>query len=136
MPAKKSKAPKRAAPKARAPRKPALPKLADGETYVGITLHDDRPHHLILLPGDEKLAWQKARDWAKAQGGTLPSRIDGLVLLKYAKAQFQPTAYWTDEQLAGDPACAWVRSFDWGTQDFGHVDDDWRCRAVRRVPIR
>ena len=40
MPAKK------AVTRKPAPRKPALPKLAKGETYVGITLHDDRLHHL------------------------------------------------------------------------------------------
>ena len=121
--------------KPRAARKPALPKLAKGEIYVGITLHDDRLHHLILLPGTTKSDWKAAGQWAREQGGVLPSRHDGLVLLKHARAQFDRDWCWLDEQLAVDPAFAWSKDFGWGYQFGSLVDDVLRARAVRRVAI-
>lgn len=116
-------------------KKPALPKLAKGEVYVGITLHDDKLHHLILLPGSTKTGWKSAGEWAKAQGGVLPSRHDGLVLLKHALAQFEREAYWLDEQLADDPSFAWFQGFGWGTQCSVGLGWELRARAVRRVLV-
>ena len=111
------------------------PKLNTGEIYVGITLHDDKLHHLILLPGSTKTGWKAAGEWAKAQGGVLPSRHDGLVLFKHARAQFERDWYWLDEQRADDPSNAWCQTFGWGSQ--GNLDLSWerRARAVRRVPF-
>ena len=111
------------------------PKLADGEIYVGITLHEDRLHHLILLPGNTKAGWEAAGRWAKAQGGVLPSRHDGLVLFRHARAQFEREAHWLDEQHADDPSCAWFQTFDWGYQSHGGLSWELRARAVRRVPV-
>lgn len=111
------------------------PQLKTGEIYVGITLHDDRLHHLILLAGTTKSDWKAAGQWAREQGGTLPSRHDGLVLFKHARAQFDRDWYWLDEQHADDPAFAWFQYFGWGNQYADHVDFVLRARAVRRVPI-
>lgn len=111
------------------------PALADGEIYVGITLHDNRPHHLVLLPGNSKSGWEAAGRWAKAQGGVLPSRHDGLVLFRHARAQFKREAYWLDEQLADDPSIAWYQDFNWGYQPSLSLSWKFRVRAVRRVPI-
>ena len=122
--------------RAAAPKKPALPKLAKGEIYVGITLHDDRLRHLILLPGSTKAGWKAAGDWAKAQGGVLPSRHDGLVLFKHARAQFEREAYWLDEQRADAPSYAWYQAFYWGSQNYADLSWELRARAVRRVTIR
>jgi len=111
------------------------PKLAKGEVYVGLTLHDDRLHHLILLPGSTKAGWKDAGAWATAQGGVLPSRHDGLVLLKHARALFERAYHWLDEQLADDPSLAWGQSFGWGGQNFADLVFELRVRAVRRVPV-
>ena len=116
-------------------KKPALPKLAKGEVYVGITLHDDKLHHLILLPGSTKTSWKAAGEWAKAHGGALPSRHDGLVLFKHARAQFERDWYWLDEQLADAPSCTWCQAFDWGLQGTSDLSWELRARAVRRVPL-
>ena len=121
--------------RAAAPRKPATPKLAEGETYVGITLHDDRLHHLILLPGETTATWTNADAWAHKQGGMLPSRHDGLVLLKHAKARFERAWYWLGEQHAGAAQFAWVQSFVWGLQTSTHQHLELRARAIRRVAI-
>ena len=111
------------------------PKLKRGEVYVGITLHDDKLRHLILLPGATMANWKDAGAWAKKQGGVLPSRHDGLVLLKRAKKAFEREWYWLDEQHADDPAFAWCQYFGWGTQLNAPTGNDLRVRAVRRVPI-
>lgn len=116
-------------------KKPTKLKLAKGEIYVGITLHGDRLHHLIILPGSTKAGWRSAGDWAKALGGALPSRHDGLVLFKHARAQFERDWYWLDEQLADDPSAAWIQSFYWGTQSTNGLSWELRARAVRRVPV-
>ena len=117
-------------------KKPRLPKLAKGEVYAGITLHDDRLNHLILLPGSTKANWEDAGAWASKKGGALPSRHDGLVLFKHAKAQFKTEWYWLDAQLAVGPAFAWYQHFGWGFQYDNHTDDQLFARAVRRVPIQ
>src|ERR1700690_2810987 len=61
----------------------------EGGIYAGLTIHDNQPMALVLLPGDEQLTWKDAWVWAEKQGGTLPSRIDQLVLWKNAKDQFK-----------------------------------------------
>lgn len=111
------------------------PELNPGEIYVGITLHDDRLHHLILLPGIIKAGWEAAGRWAKAQGGVLPSRHDGLVLFRHARAQFKREAYWLDEQRADGPSDAWCQGFGWSGQNDGDLSWELRARAVRRVPV-
>ena len=133
--ARKRKPARSAAPRTKASRKPVLPKLLEGEVYAGITLHDDRLHHLIILPGDTELDWQAARHYAAKAGGTLPSRVDALVLFKNARKQFHGAAYWTDEQRADVAQYAWFQDFDWGDQDDDRQDVRLRVRAVRRVAI-
>ena len=113
----------------------ALPALKKGETYIGLTLHNNKPHHLILLAGDEKKAWEAAIAWAKKKGGVLPSRVDILVLFERAKDAFQQTWYWTGQEYPGYADYAWVQYFGNGGQDGDHKSDDVRCRAVRRVAI-
>ena len=112
-----------------------LPKLKKGEINVGITLHDNKPHHLILLPGDEKKNWKDAVAWAKKKGAELPSRIDMLVLFERAKDKFEKTWYWTGQEYAGTADYAWIQYFSNGGQGSYHESDACRCRAVRRVAI-
>lgn len=108
-----------------------------GEKYAGITIHDGKPAHLYLLPGEiESATWKDAMAWAAKQGGELPSRIDHLVLLKNLKPEFKKTCHWSSEDHADDSAYAWDQSFFNGGQDYWHKDNKYRARAVRRVPIQ
>jgi hypothetical protein len=106
-----------------------------GGKHIGTTLHEGRPHALILLPGEFQGNWKDACDWAEKQGGVLPSRIDALVLLKHAKDEFKPEWYWLDEQPAAGNDFAWMQSFTDGGQDDIRKVITCRVRAVRRVPI-
>ena len=113
------------------------PTLKKGETYVGITLHNDKPHHLILLPNvEEDKTHAEATAWAKKQGGVLPSRIDMIVLFEKAKVKSHTYDwYWTNEKVASKAYYAWVAGFGYGYQIWYRKNNDSRCRAVRRVAI-
>ena len=116
----------------------SLPKIGDqweGGIYAGLTIYDNQPMALVLLPGDESLNWKDAVTWAEKQGGTLPSRIDQLVLWKNVKDQFKGEGYWSGEQCAPNDASAWCQNFGYGYQDGCRKDHDFRARAVRRLPI-
>ena len=80
-------------------------------TYMGLTLHDNAPMKLILLPGDVEKTWSDAQAWAAEQGGVLPSRFDALVLFQHHRERFQKAAYWTDAPLVDDEGYAWYQYF-------------------------
>lgn len=116
-----------------------LPALADGEKYAGFLLDENGAptHHVVLLAGDSKpIAWKKAVEWAKKQGGELPSRREQSLLFANCKAEFEADWYWSGEQHAERAGCAWFQDFSYGTQDWDVVSDRCRARAVRRVPIQ
>jgi hypothetical protein len=48
---------------------------------------------------------------------------------------FEDTYYWSSTQHAGYSDVAWLQYFYDGYQDNGHKSDQWRARAVRRLPI-
>jgi len=115
---------------------PAIGAAWQGGLYAGLSIHENHAVALVLLPGDEELPWDAARSWATKQGGTLPSRIDQLVLFQILKAQFQEAAYWSCAPSAGSASYAWFQYFLNGGQDFSLKDDKLRARAVRRLPIQ
>lgn len=132
----------------KSPRKPAtkaatvpVSKLAigaplKGGIYAGLTIHDNKPHALVLLPGDaSNVKWDEAGKWAAKQGGELPSRIDCLVLLKNVKKEFKESWYWSGEQFESDSGYAWFQSFGYGVQSGNRKGSGYRARAVRRLPI-
>jgi len=43
--------------------------------------------------------------------------------------------YWTSTQYAGNEAYAWCQNFNNGNQNNNHKDNEYRARAVRRLPI-
>src|SRR3990167_8895127 len=77
---------------------PAIGADFDGGLYAGLTLYDGQPHALVLLPGEcEAADWKYAIGWAEEHNGTLPSRIDQLVLWQNLKGQFKEAWYWSCE---------------------------------------
>lgn len=108
----------------------------NGEIYAGLSIADNQPVALWLLPGDEKLNWKDAVARAEKQGGVLPSRIDQLVLLKNLKQHFKEDWYWSGETHPSDAGSAWGQIFTDGCQDFYRKDYYFRARAVRRSVIQ
>ena len=109
----------------------------EGGKFAGVTLNDEAPYELVLLPGEaEKVTFEEAVKWAAAQGAVLPSRFDQLVLLKNLKSEFKDAWYWSGEQRTGDAVYAWYQYFGYGYQTCSDVSGRCRARAVRRIPIR
>jgi hypothetical protein len=104
----------------------SLPEIGaqwNGGICAGPSIHDNKPVGLVLLPGEiEAATWGAASEWAKKQGGELPSRIDQLVLLKNLKREFKEAYYWSGEEHAGDSAYAWSQDFGTGGQFCWHKD--------------
>ena len=107
----------------------------NGGEYAGLSIADDKPVALVLLPDDEEMDWNDAMAWAGKQGGSLPSRFDQLVLLKNLKTRFQERHYWSCEQHAGYESYAWIQSVSDGDQILSRKDNQSRARVVRRLPI-
>jgi hypothetical protein len=115
---------------------PAIGTVVDGQICAGLTIEDNRPVVLWLLPGDEKMSWKDGVEWASKKGGVLPSRIDQLVLFKNLKKEFQEAWYWSGEQYEPGSGYAWVQYFSNGDQGYDRKDDTSRVRAVRRSVIQ
>lgn len=109
-------------------------KYEDG-IYAGLSIENERPVALILLPGDTQAPWKDAIAWAEKQGGMLPSRIDHLVLFKNLKGEFKETWYWSDEQYANASGYAWTQLFGNGYQNYDFKSNVYRARAVRRISL-
>ena len=130
-----TKAPAKKAAKAK-PYYPT-PKLKKGEIYVGAIMTNDRPEHLVLLPGEHTGATHaQALEWAAKQDGELPSRAAALMLFERQKNQFQPDIYWTSQPYERCSGCAWTQVFNPGSQDYWLTDGKLRARAVRRIVIK
>jgi hypothetical protein len=115
---------------------PAIGAAYQGGICAGLSLHEGKPVELILLPGErEEITWAAAVKWAEEQGGTLPSRIDQLVLLANLKAEFKEAYYWSGAQTADDERWAWCQSFGYGNQSTNTKGGKLRARAVRRAAI-
>jgi hypothetical protein len=114
---------------------PAIGDTWNGGTYAGITLHENQPMHLVLLPGEESKDWGDAKEWAAKQGGELPSRMDALVLWQNIPERFAQEAYWTGTPYAGDAGYAWSQYFFNGDQGITLTGLKLRARAVRRLTI-
>lgn len=114
-----------------------LPKLNDGETYIG-AIGDQAGNltHIILLPGDsDDATWKKQLAWAKSLGGDLPTRLELSLAWHNCPEQFKKDWYWSNEQHAALPDGAWCQLFGYGTQISSHTYSKLRARAVRRLPI-
>lgn len=120
--------------------KSATPKLNKGEVYLGVVCKDGKlakAQHIILLPGDKgDVKWADAVAWAKENGGTLPTRMELLLMFQTQRKRFQERAYWSGETYAGNESYAWTQYFSFGYQDLWTRDDESRAVAVRRLPIQ
>jgi hypothetical protein len=116
-----------------------IPPLAEGEVYIGaIGDKNGDFHHVILLPGDNGDAPFEAQlEWAKSIGGDLPNRIEQAMLFANFRDQFERDAYWsnTPDTDPGYSGWAWCQGFGTGGQSNHHRGNEFRARAVRRLPI-
>ena len=108
--------------------------LATGERYAGLMLGQGEPaYHLILLPGEnESVNWSGAREWAKEQGGSLPTRREQSLLFANLKSESENAYYWSGEEHESNAGWAWCQNFTSGYEGSNIIEGELRARAVRR----
>lgn len=112
-----------------------LPELAAGEYNAGLILKEDGSpdYWLVGLPGElEAASWDEAMDWAKEQGGDLPTRRELNLLRANSRKEFKNDWYWSSES---ESSWAWDQGFRNGHQGTYRRSNELRARAVRRLPI-
>ena len=115
-----------------------LGQLRAGELYAGLILGKagEPGYHLSLLPGEvEDKKWEQAKEWAASIGGELPTRREQSLLYANLGEEFQSAWYWSGTQSESSSDTAWTQDFGNGTQLNYHKYDEFRARAVRRLPI-
>ncbi len=113
-----------------------LPPLAEGEVYLGGFVNATGDiEHVILLPGDIRATWHKAKEWAESLGGDLLNRYEQALAFAKHPDLFEKAAYWSNTEDAEDPGWAWYQTFGNGGQGYGHQHGEFRARAVRRLSI-
>ena len=106
-----------------------------GGIYAGLTIHDETPMRLVLLPGEFTGKWKAAMAWAKKLDAELPTRMDLLAMWNNVRGEFQKDWYWSGEEYESNAGYAWYQLFSGGYQYDFHEDVVLRARAVRRFPI-
>jgi hypothetical protein len=124
---------------------PRLGEHWQGGIYSGIVRgFDGAPdYHLVVLDviSMKDLTWQKAMDWAAEcehegfKDYTLPNLRDQSMARANIRELFEDDYYWSCEEYAGDPGCAWLTGFYYGYQGGCRKSSSARARAVRRSPI-
>ena len=114
---------------------PAIGAALAGGTFAGLTTLPNGTHHaVVLLPGKgDDLTWQQAGEWAKEQGGLLPTRTVAALLFANVQAQLQPEWHWTAEEHSA--SYAWSCLFDLGDQLNVHKIYKGSAVAVRLIPL-
>lgn len=113
----------------------AIGQPLSGGIFAGLTTKPDGTHCAVVLLPDNgtDLTWEKAKAWAKKQGGELPSRPVAALLFANVKANLKPKWHWTSEEY--DASYAWGCHFSYGFQDFSHKSFEVSAVAVRYIKI-
>jgi len=114
-----------------------IPELKEGEIYAGAIINPDGTgSHVILLAGDKDDGdWKSAIDWAKEQGGDLPTRVEQALLFDKSREQFKKDWYWSNTTHENNAEWAWCQTFNSGGQNNTLKSYELRARAVRRISV-
>jgi hypothetical protein len=117
----------------------ALPPLGadlDAGKFAGITTKPDGTHcAIVLLPTKgEDLSWSAALNWAKEQGGELPSRPVASLLFANVKPELEAGWHWTSEEDEDNASYAWGCNFGDGVAS-NHKSYEGSAVAVRMIPL-
>lgn len=117
------------------PAAPTIGQPFEGGIYAGLTIHNETPMRLVLLPDEFIGTWKQSLAWAKKLNAELPTRMDLLAMWNNARDGLEGW-HWSSEENASGPDYAWFQGFNGGYQGDGRKDSRCRARAVRRVAIR
>ena len=105
------------------------------QTFAGLTIHDNQPMHLVLLPDEFTGKWKPAMTWAEKLAAELPTRMDLLAMWNNIRGELEKDWYWSSEEYESDAGYAWCQDFGDGDQYGYHELNELRARAVRRFAI-
>lgn len=114
---------------------PAIGEPFEGGIYVGLTIHNETPMRLALLPDEFIGTWKQSLAWAKKLDAELPTRMDLLAMWNNAREGLKGW-HWSCEEVASAPEYAWFQYFGDGYQDGYRKVSELRARAVRRFPLQ
>ncbi len=106
-----------------------------GGIYAGLTIHNETPMRLVLLPDEFTGKWKQAQTWAKKLDAELPTRMDLLAMWNNVRGEFEKDWYWSAEEFESAAGYAWCQHFYHGDQYNGRKDYELRARAVLRLTI-
>ncbi|RQV20623.1 DUF1566 domain-containing protein [Burkholderia cenocepacia] len=111
-----------------------VPPVADGQTYLygRVNKSGDVEHTVLIAVNDKRLPRELQREWAKSVGGVLYNRVDALIIYNEHRGLVKPEAYWTDDDVEWDSACAWYQYYLDGIQIGSHKSVELRGVAVSR----
>ncbi len=113
-----------------------IPVLPTGHRNAGLILKEDGTpdYWLVALPGElESADWNTAMEWAKAQGGDLPSLRELNLLRANARQLFKDDWYWSNQKRTEETAFS--QSFGNGVQYDSGLSAELRVRAVSRIQL-
>lgn len=114
---------------------PALGAALEGGIFAGVITKQDGTHCAVIrLPENGgALTRKRAMDWAKKQGGELPSRPVAAMLFANVKATLPEDWHWTSEEY--NASYAWLCSFFHGDQSISNKSSEGCAVAVRLIPL-
>lgn len=114
---------------------PGIAQPYQGGIYAGLTIHNETPMRLVLLPDEFNGKWKPAMSWAKKLDAELPTRMDFLAMWNNARGEFDKYWYWSGEEFESGAGYAWCQLFNDGSQITSRKILELRARAVRRYAI-
>lgn len=112
--------------------------LQEGEAYAGLILGKEEvpDYHLVLLPGEAvDVSWPSAVDWARGQGGVLPTRRELALLFANQREAFERNWYWSSEPHETRTQLVWGQNFASGIQTIYGRPYRGHARAIRRIAV-
>jgi hypothetical protein len=83
----------------------------------------------------ESMTWEKAKNWAKKQGGRLPTRLELFTFFEIGvKEIINPMGnklFWSSSSVVGYADSAWGVDFNYGNVDYGNKGNNYYARCVR-----
>lgn len=114
---------------------PAIGAPIDGGAFAGITTQPDGAHcAVVLLPEQgSDLTHAQAIDWARQQGGVLPTKPIAALLVANVKSLLRPQWHWLAETHGA--SFAWGCYFSYGTQSSYLKSFECSAVAVRLISL-
>ena len=113
---------------------PAVGAALNSGIFAGVITRNSAHVAVVLLYGrGESLTWAKANEWAKNQGGELPTRQVAALLLDNCKDNLPTDWLWTNADA--NKSLAWVCSIRFNTPYLHYKGREIAAVAVKYLEV-